>query len=221
MKVFKVVGSLLVVLLIGVYAFMLTVDGMVKSKIEESGMALLSTKVEVDDVDISIFDSQAEINGFAVYNPEGFSKEKAISFEDIKLDLDPKSLFADTIIIDRIYVENPEILFEQKGNGINLRELNSNLSSSSNNGNSKPVVINTFILEEAEILILSDLDKERRVKGTMNRMELYDIGREGSNTVDDAMQQILEPIIEKALVEAVKSGVLDRLQNVVDDFINN
>lgn len=221
MKSFKLITSLVLIVLVSIFVFTLTIDGLVKGKIEESGSNLLSTKVKIDDVDISIFNSDAEIDGFKIYNPEGFSDEVAISFNDIELDLHAKSLLADTIVIDQMFIEQAEIFFEQIGGNTNLGQLNSNLSVDDSKSDSKSIIINSFVLENIDIKILSELEKEREVKGHLNRLELNNVGRTGSNSIDDVMHQVLGPVIEKAVVESVKSGVLDKIENTINDFISN
>ena len=160
------------------------------------------------------------MDGFIVYNPEGFSDEAAISLKGIEIELDIRSLLSETIIIKRIHVKKPEIFFEQKGSKVNLRELSKNISLSSEDESEKAVIIEQFILEEGKVTILSELEKERNVEASIDRIELNNIGESGSNTVQQAMRQILEPIIQNAIAEAVKSGLLDQLKNAVEDLID-
>jgi hypothetical protein len=204
-----------VLLLVG-----MTLDGIVESGIEGSGSSLLQTEVEVDDIDISIFGGSANMDGFIVYNPEGFSDQAAISLRGIEIDIDIRSLFSETIVVNSIRVKNPEIIFEQKGTKVNLRELSSNLSSGSEDDSEKSMIIKEFVLEEGKVTISSELETERSVEASIDRLELNGIGESGSNTVTDAMRQVLTPIIQNAISKAVRSGVMDQLENAVEDLID-
>lgn len=220
MKGLKITGIIAAVIVGALLIVGMTIDGIVESGIEDSGTELLKTEVEVDDIDISIFGGSANMDGFIIYNPEGFSDEAAISLKEIEIELDIQSLLSETIIVKRIHVKNPEIFFEQTGSKINLRELSSNISAGSEDDSEKALIIEEFILEEGKVAISSELEKERNVEATIDRIELNDIGKSGSNTVQDAMKQILEPVIRDAIAEAVKSGLLDKLENAVEDLID-
>ena len=121
MKGLKITGIIAVILIGAILIVGMTIDGIVESGIEDAGSSLLKTEVEVDDIDISIFGGSANMDGFIVYNPEGFSDEVAISLKGIEIELDIRSLLSEKIIIKKIHVKNPEIFFEQKGPEVNLR----------------------------------------------------------------------------------------------------
>ncbi len=219
MKGLKVTGIIAVILAAIFLGFTLTVDGIVESAIEDSGSELLQIEVEVDDVDISIFGGTGSMDGFKVYNPEGFSDEPAISFNEIEIGLSLSGLTKEAIEIDRIYVGSPKIFVEQQGAEINLRALSSNISGDSDE-DSKPIIIREFVLEEGTIVISSELEKERNIEATLDRLVLNDIGASGSDTIQDALQQILEPVIRNAISKAVQSGLMDKLENTVKDAVD-
>ncbi|WP_018128085.1 hypothetical protein [Balneola vulgaris] len=219
MKAMKVLGSLLAVLVAGFLVVTLTIDGIVKSQIEESGSKLLNTKVEVDDVDISLLNGTGSMDGFIVFNPEGFSTEAAMDLEEIEMDVDLKSLFSDTVIVKRLQIKNPAISLEQKGSDINLRTISENLEVDEENENQKSLVIDRFILEEGEITVSSNIDEKRTTKAKVSRIELNDIGKNGSNTIQEGMKEVLEPVISEALSSALKSTLFDKLEDTFNEVI--
>jgi hypothetical protein len=220
MKGLKITGIILAIILGTVLAVGMTIDGIVESGIEDSGSDLLKTEVEVDDIDISILGSSADMDGFIVYNPEGFTDGAAISLNEIEIDLDVKCLLTDQILINKIRVKNPEIFFEQKGSGVNLRKLSNNIDAGSEEDSEKTIIIKEFILEEGVIKIHSELEKERSAEASIDRLVLNNIGESGSETIQQAMKQILSPIIKNALSDAVKSGLKDKLEETVNDLID-
>jgi hypothetical protein len=220
MKSLKITAVIAAIVLGVVLAIGMTIDGIVESGIEDSGSDILRTEVEVDDIDISFLSSSADMDGFIIYNPEGFSDKAAISLKGIEIDLDIKSLFSETIIVKSIRVTNPQIFFEQKGTKINLRELSNNLSMAPDDESDKSIIIEKFILEEGKITISSELEKERNVEASIDRIELTNIGKSGSNSMQQVMREILEPVIQNAISKALKSGLLDKLENTVKDLID-
>lgn len=220
MKGLKIAAIVIAVLIAGLVAVGMTIDGFVESSIEDAGSDILNAKVEVDDIDISLFGGTADMDGFLVYNPEGFSDETALSLRGIDIKLDLKSLFSETVIVKEVHVKNPEILFEQQKAKINLRELSKNISSGSEEESDKNLIIEKFILEEGSVRILSDIEKERTLNASIDRIELNDIGKSGTNTMQQTLRQVLEPIIKNALSEAAKKGLLDKLEDTVKDLID-
>jgi len=160
------------------------------------------------------------MDGFIVYNPEGFSDDVAISLKGIEIEMDVKSLLSDQIVVNRIRVTNPEILFEQKETKVNLRELSSNIEMSSDDKSEKTIIIKEFILEQGKVKISSELDQKRSAEATVDRIVLTDIGESGSDTVEQALREIFRPIIRNAISEAVKSGLMDQLEEGVKDLID-
>ncbi|MEP1152756.1 MAG: hypothetical protein ABJH08_13595 [Balneola sp.] len=220
MKGLKVAGIIAAILIGAILIVGMSIDGIVKSNIEESGSALLKTEVEVDDIDISLFGGVAEMDGFIVHNPEGFSDEAAISLKGIEIELDLQSLFSETVIVNRIHVQNPEIFFEQKQAKVNLRELSKNIDLDSEDESEKALIIKQIVLEEGKVRVLSELEKEREINASIDRIELTNIGEAGSSTTQQALKEILEPIIKEAISEAVKSGLLDKLDETIKDLID-
>lgn len=220
MKGLKITGILIVVLLGVALIVGMTIDGIVESEIEDSGSDILKTEVEVDDIDVSLLGGSADMDGFIVYNPEGFSDDVAISLNGIEIEMDVKSLLSDQIVVNRVRVTNPEILFEQKETKVNLRELSSNIETSSNDKSEKTIIIKEFILEQGKVKIISELEQKRTAEATVEKIVLTDIGESGSDTVQQALREIFSPIIRNAISEAVKSGLMDQLEEGVKDLID-
>lgn len=220
MKGLKIIGIIIAILLGAALVVGMTIDGIVESAIEDTGSNILKTEVEVNDIDISLLGSSANMDGFIVYNPEGFSDEAAISLKEIEIDMDVQSLLSDKIFVNKIKVKSPEIFFEQKGAAVNLRKLNGNINAEANDESEKTIIIKEFILEKGKISISSNLEKERTAETTIERVVLKNIGESGSKTVQQAMKQILNPIIRDALAESVKSGLKETLEETANELID-
>lgn len=218
-KGLKIFAAFIVVLMAAFIVLNFTIDGIVKSSIEESGMELFQTEVDVGNVNISLFDGSGEIYGFTVANPEGFSDEPAIEMEEIRIKIDLASLLSDTIWVENVHIMGTSLFFEQQGFGINLRQLNQNMDLSEDEAG--PVmVVDHLLVENATVTVSSTIDRERTTETTIESFELNGIGRQGRNTMKQSMQQIMEPLIERAIREAMTGGLLDQLENKVQDLFN-
>ena len=127
MKFLKILGGFLVVLIIAFIILNFSLDGIVKSAIEENGSELLQTEVEVGNVNVSLFDGSGELYGLTIANPDGFSDASAIEIDETTFKIKLSTILSDTIVVENIYMRSPRLFFEQKGLGVNLRKLNENM----------------------------------------------------------------------------------------------
>lgn len=220
-KGLKIFGGLLALLIIVFITLTLVVDGIVKSGIEEHGSKLMGTEVQVDGVSISLFGGSGSISGFTVQNPEGFSDEAAIEIGEMSMAMDIGSLFSDEILVEEITIKSPDVFFEQKGMGANLKVLNDNMMTYSESASEKTMIIEYLLIEDGNIRVSTSIDRERNAEASFSSIELEGIGRDGNNTISDAVRQVIAPILEQAMEEAIKSGVIDQIENQVRDLFDN
>ncbi|MBD3617133.1 MAG: hypothetical protein HUJ22_11240 [Gracilimonas sp.] len=220
-KAAKIIGGLVVIILAALIVITLSLDGMIKSGIEENGSELLQTPVTVENVSVSIFGGSGTINGFTVQNPENFSDEPALYIQEASMKVDIRSLFSDQIVVNEIIVKNPELFFEQIGVGVNLKTLNDNMDLASDDPSVPSLIINHLLIEDGSVKVSSSLERERTTEVTLAEFTLNDIGRDGNNTVKQSVRQVLRPLLQKAMKEALKSGVTEQLENKVRDLLDN
>lgn len=217
-KGLKIIGGLLVVLIAAFIILNFTLDGIVKSAIEENGSELLQTSVEVGNVNISILDGSGVIYGFTVANPDGFSDEEAVRIDETTIKIDLSTIFSDTIVVENVNIKNPELFFEQKGLGVNLRKLNENMDLAEDVEGPSLVIKHLFV-ENGTVRVSSTIERERTAEASIQEFELTNIGQAGSNTVKQSIREIMDPLIERALQEAVSRGLLEQLENKVQDLL--
>lgn len=217
-KELKIFAGFLIVFAGALIVLSLTVDGIVKSAIEEDGTELFQTDVTVGNVNISLWNGSSEIYGFTISNPENFSDQAAIEIDEIHMTFDLTTMLSDTILIENIRISGAKLFFEQEGFGINLRTLNQNVDLSEDEDEAV-VVIDRLIVENATVRVSSTIDRERTAKANIENFELERVGQDGGNTIKQSMLQILEPLIERAIREAMTGGLLQQLENKVRDLI--
>lgn len=219
-KGLKILGGLAVLIIAAFVVVTLSLDGIVKSGIEKHGSELLQTEVSVDDVDVSLFGGTGSINGFSVQNPDDFSDEHAIYIEEASMKIDIRSIFSDVIVVNEIIVKNPQLFFEQKGIGANLKTLNDNMNLSSDESETN-LIINYLLIENGTVKVSTSIERERTAEASLKQFELHGIGKDGSNTIKQSVHQVLEPLLKEAIEEAIKSGVTEQIEDKVRDFLDN
>ncbi|MFD2531122.1 DUF748 domain-containing protein [Gracilimonas halophila] len=215
-KVLKIVGGFVVVIIAAILVITLSLDGMIRSGIEENGSELLQTQVTVDNVSVSIFSGSGTISGFTVQNPEGFSNEPALYIKEASMNMDIWSLFSDQIVVNEIIVKSPDLFFEEIGVGVNLKKLNETMDLASEESSETSLIIQYLLIEDGNITVSSSLERERTTEVTLD-----DIGRNGTNTIKQSVRQVLKPLLQKAMEEALRSGVVEQLENKVRNLFDN
>jgi uncharacterized protein involved in outer membrane biogenesis len=217
----KIVSGFVLVIIAAILVITLSLDGMIKSGIEENGSELLQTPVTVDNVSISLFGGSGVISGFAVQNPEGFSNEPALYIQEISMNMDIWSLFSDQIVVNEIMVKSPDLFFEQIGAGVNLKKLNDNMDLASEESSETSLIIEHLLVEDGKVTVSTSLERERKTEVSIAEFTLNDIGRDGNNTIKQTVRQVLKPLLQKAITEALKSGVTEQLENKVRGLFDN
>lgn len=220
-KLLTSIAAIVGIVVVGFLILTLSLDGVVKSRIQQSGTDILGTEVDVDDVALSLFDGEGTIEGLAIYNPEKFEDRPAIQFKQIELKVDLSTLLSDTIVVTDLTVQNPSVYVEQNPDGNNLKTLQDRLGSSSGESYQSHLVIDHLLIKEGNVLVRAKIGEERNVQATISEVELRDVGREGSNTIAETTRQILDPVLERAITEAAKEGLKDVIQDQVQDLLGN
>ncbi|MEX0738247.1 MAG: hypothetical protein WD071_02790 [Pseudohongiella sp.] len=116
------IGLLIVALLIGAGMFYVVsnLDSIVKRGIESAGTDALGTNVRVDSVAIDLSGGSATLSGFSIANPEGFSNQDMVRFDELTVAIDLGSLRSDIIRITSISSVNPYVLYELQGTQSNI-----------------------------------------------------------------------------------------------------
>ena len=209
--VFQALVALIVIAALAALGLSFTMDSIIESNIESTTGTMLDTSVEVNNVSVSILDGTGTIDGITIHNPDGFSDKPALELQQISLALDPYSILSDTVVVKRVEIEDPQVYYEQKVSGSNLDALSGNLGGGSSS--SVNMVIDYLMVQDGSVTLSTEIGGNKSVQASFDRFELEGIGRQGSNTMDQTMRQVLEPILRKAAQEAVKGGLLNKAKD--------
>lgn len=220
MKSLKITGIIAAILIAGLVTLSLTLDGVVKRQLETEMSSLMETEVQVGDANLSIFSGRGQIEDLTIRNPKGFSDNDAIFLDVLKIRMDLSSLLDQTVMVHEVRIEAPDLFVEQEGVGVNLRTLMSNMNKGSEEtDDQKNLLIEKLIVTNGSLEVETNIDKKRTTTASVDRIELSGIGRNGSSTVRQSIQQVMTPIIEEALTEALKDGAVDQLKDAARDLI--
>ena len=195
----KFLIGLLVVLVLVVVGLNYYLGNIVKAAAERLGPSVLGVPVKLSDADFQLLRGHIQLRGFVLGNPAGFKTDKAIGVGNIVVDLQPSSLFGDTITIDRIHVNAPEINYEIGLTGSNIGAILDGMDNGKEEGTSdekpkegkkagKKVLIHDFLIENGKITIAAKVPGGLGAPVPLPTIHLTELGKDegGSSPVEIA-----------------------------------
>jgi uncharacterized protein involved in outer membrane biogenesis len=217
MKVIAWIVGLLVLLVVGVGAYLVMFSGsIVKDVIEQLGPDYLGTSVSVDAVDLSLTEGSAGIRGLSIGNPAGFEGTHAMRLGEAKVVLDPSQISETLVVIKQVLVDGADVAAVARGQKTNFQKLLDNITAStggaseetapSEDGSEMKFIIERFDFTNAKASLESD------VLGAMELsipdIRLTEVGRKTDGvTAVELAEQLLKPISSAITQAAVKEGV--------------
>jgi uncharacterized protein involved in outer membrane biogenesis len=231
-----------VLVVVGVVAVFLTLDTLVKKGVEQVGPTITKVDMKLDAASISIFSGSGELKGFKMGNPEGFKAPHAIQLGVASVQLEPRSILSDKIVVRSVKVVDAEITFEAGFKGSNLGKIldqvkgtaSTNKSEATNKGASRKLQVDDFLISGARLKVNStDLGKELGTV-TLPTIHVTNLGQgpEGItaaeltelilNQVVVASTQAAGDLLGKSgqLLKDVTSGATDKAGGVKDSLQN-
>lgn len=136
MKTFLKVSilGLLIVLLAGYFIAAYAMGSVVKAGVNKVGPGITQSKVELAGANLSPLTGAGTLTGLAVGNPKGWSENNAFFLGKVSIDVEPMSVFGDTIVINEIVIDQPEFLYETKFVTSNIKDLLKNIEQYAGGG---------------------------------------------------------------------------------------
>lgn len=132
-----VIGAVVAAGLILVVVMNLWLGTRVQTAIVQIGSRLTKTAVTLEDIHIGLLHGLVQLDGLEIGNPPGFVATRAVRLDTVRVRLDLRSALSDTVIIDEILVEAPDITFEGLPTS-NLSVIQDNVTAAVPAGASKP-----------------------------------------------------------------------------------
>ncbi len=204
---------LAVVLALAVVTLMFGGGGVIKQGVNTLGPRVLGVPVTLDGALFYPFRGHVSLRGLTVGNPDGFNTESLFDARTVDVDVKLRSLFTDTIVIKRIFIDHPQITYEAGLRGTNLGALLAWLEKGSSADEeleagaatdeavAKTVVVETLILADARAQVSAPTMRGRVVPVQLSTITLTDLGGEGQS-----LTQIVTLFV-KAVLGAVNNAV--------------
>jgi hypothetical protein len=128
MKILLVISGIFLVLLAGAYLVLAhNLDTIVVKGVNTYGTKLTQTKVELASASLSPLSGAGTLTGLSVGNPKGWSEGRAFYLGQVHVDIVPRSVLGDPIIINEILIDRPEFNYETRILSSNIKDLLKNI----------------------------------------------------------------------------------------------
>ncbi len=228
-KIALIGGSVVILVIIFLIVGLSNLGPIIKTAVNKYGPLMTKTEVSLRDVKVSILSGEAGLIDFCLGNPKGFKSPHAISVGKVSVDVDEKSLTEDTIIIDKIEVAAPEIIYERAFKTDNFQSLLQNLQGAASSekkaatktgGNSggKKIMIRDFLLKDAKLTLATTIMDVKSATAKIPDIHLKNIG-----TNNDGLfpAEAFEKIIAALYKTITSPGVANALKQSLKDLEND
>lgn len=215
----RIVVVLVVLLVIAVLTANLYLGKVVKSMVETAGPSLVGVPLKLESAHFRLLQGVIRLDGFVLGNPEGFKTDKAIGVGQIAVDIDVRSLFTDTIVIKRILIDQPEIVYELGLGKSNIGRILEGLGGEEEakpeeeqveGEGGKKVVIEDLLVKDARVRVSMTVAQGAAAPIPLPDIQLTDIGKEegkkGASPVE-VIRRVLGAIF--GAVGKVVTGAVD------------
>lgn len=227
-KLIGIIVALIVIGAVGIFLLSLFAGKIIQTGVVKFGPEIAQVDIELDSAHISFLSGAGGLEGLKVHNPEGFSGDHAFYAEHLSLDIDPMSILGDKIVIDEILIVGPDIQFEQRAGGSNLKKILENVQSLAGESTEeqteasqgKKLEIKRFTLQEAKVGVGVGT---KPVSVTIPTIELTGLGSgEEGITASEVIKVLLTEITRQVTVavsqnpDAILKGGSDILKKAGD-----
>jgi uncharacterized protein involved in outer membrane biogenesis len=229
-----IVVTLVVLVVVALAVVFFSLNSIVKKGVETVGPQMTKVEVRLGSADISPFSGSGSLNQLFVGNPDGYKTPFAIQMGSIKVGVKIGSVFSDTVVVDEINIQDPEITLEGTLDGNNLNTILNNLKGSgpapekqpaapapTSEKPSKKFIVKDIVLSGAKVHVnVSGFGKSVARTVAIPDLHLQNVGNgDGGATPAQLAMQILQPVLNEAIVVAtdeLKKQGAQQLQNQVN-----
>lgn len=213
---------LLIVAVIGGALYWLSgnIDGLLKNAIANYGSAMTQAKVSVGAVKIAAADGKGTISNLAIGNPAGFNTAYALKVARIDIEIDLASVTKDVILIRRIAVIAPDLIYEKGGTMTNFDAIQKNiaryLGPSDSKKNGKKLIVELLTIRNAKTQASAGFMGGKTLSVPLHDITLKNIGRAKGGISGGELGQVVAGALKTKLSGAVN---FDRLMKSTGDAL--
>lgn len=183
-------------------------DGLVRAAIIEYGSEMTQAKVSVGSVKIDAVNGECIISDFVVGNPKGFSTPYAFKVDQFALTLNPASITDHVIIVRKIAITAPEVIYEKGDRMTNFDAIQKNIAeyigpSSQESSPGKKLIVEEFRMRNSRAQATAAFMDDKTVTTELPDLTMRNIGKAEGGITSGELGQRIANAMEKQLLKAV------------------
>ena len=211
----KIIGLVLLALaaLIAAALFWLrgNVDALVKDAIASQGSAMTQARVSVGAVELRAGDGTGFVRELSIGNPAGFKTPHAIKVGEIEVSIDLASLTRDVVLIRRIVIKAPDIIYEKGESMTNFDAIQKNIAAyvgaaqkkGDGGGGGKKLIIEEFTVRDARVQASAAFMLGKTASLTLPDITLRKLGQARGGMAPGEMGQEIAQALRHRLASAI------------------
>ena len=235
MKKLLVVLLIVLIVISGLFVFLKdNLDEIVREIIVTSISEATQTNVSLAQVKLNLKEGVGVLNNYQQGNPVGFQTKYAFRFDQAELDIDVGSILDDVVIIERVFINHANILYEFNDGKTNFVELKKNIdknlkkknsdkenkpigeqdkiSSQSKTQQSKKIIIRSLEMINTEVEAAMPFASSQTLSVQLPSIKLNNIGAKENGLLADELMRVFVDSMEKDLKRAIN------FKNLVHDL---
>lgn len=238
---------LLILIIAGFAAYFMTppLESIVQKLVHKYGSQITGTEVNLGGFRLSLLNGEAELKNLTVGNPQNYSQPHIMSVGNVAVKVNLKSLLDDTIIVESVRVQKPQVTYEllsvtQNNVSALLENIKKNTASaapkadkadkkdvaadqkSKNQSAGKKVIVKKIEVIDGSVNLAASLaGQSASASVPLPDIEMKDVGKakSGGASIAETATAVLNKIFNSAYDAVVKSKLVD-LKSVAEDGMN-
>jgi hypothetical protein len=121
------IGTILVLLLLAALLHPFFLGPSIRTAVTTIAPMVTKTPVTLESVSVNLFTGNISLKGLVIGNPDGFKTEAAMKVGEVKLSVEPMSVFSNSIHVKQVYVDGAEAWYEAGIPDSNVGKLQKNI----------------------------------------------------------------------------------------------
>lgn len=218
-------GLLLAALAAGGWWLYVQLDAIIKRAITHYGSQMTQARVNVDSVQLRSTDGIGIVRGLEVGNPAGFRSSHAIKVAVIEVAVDVRTLADPVVVIKRILVDAPDIVYEKGETLTNFDAIQQNIARSLASGSSggaasqktaRKLIVDELLIRRAKARASTPALMGQTVSATLPDVALRRLGRAEGGLTPAQLGQIVARTLSQRLVASL---VIDKTVKSLGDRV--
>jgi hypothetical protein len=197
-------------------------DGLIRSAVASYGNAMTKAEVNVGAVKIAPADGKGTISDLLIGNPPGFKTAHAMKVGRIDLEVDVASVPKDVIVIRRIAIHAPDVIYEKGDAMTNFDAIQKNIASyvgpSDSKKDGKKLIVEELTIRDAKAQASAAFLAGKTVSVPLPDITLKNLGKAKGGMTPGELGQEVAGALKAKLTGAVS---FDRLMKSTGEVLES